>query len=70
MGVSAFRKKSLIKNGMCGAENNIFLYMVHKTISIVLIPNEYHQFRMLYKFVGISFTREEYIGFTAKDMKV
>ena len=42
MGVSVFRKKSLIKNSMCGVENDISLYMVHKKLTIVLIPNKYH----------------------------
>jgi len=42
MGVSAFRKESLIKDGMCGAENGISLYMVHEAVFIVLIPNKYH----------------------------
>ena len=70
MEVSAFRKKSLIKDGMCGAENDISLYMVHKVVFIVLILNEYYQFRIWYKFVGIDFNREEHIGFTAKDMEV
>ena len=44
MGVSTFRKKSFIKNGIYGVENDIFLCMVHKAVSIVLILNEYHQF--------------------------
>ena len=70
MGVSAFRKKSLIKDSMYGAENGIFLCIVYKAIFIVLIPNEYHQFRVWYKFVGTNFNRKKYIGFTAKDTKV
>jgi len=45
MEVSAFRKKSLIKDSICGAENDIFLYIVYKAIFIVLISNEYYQFR-------------------------
>ena len=43
--VSAFRKEFLIEDGIYGTENNIFLYIVHKVITIVLIPNKYHQFR-------------------------
>ena len=42
MGVSVFRKKSLIKISMCGVENDIFLYMMHKKLTIVLISNEYY----------------------------
>ena len=42
MGVSAFRTKSPIKNGMCRVENDISLYMMYKKLTIVLIPNEYH----------------------------
>jgi len=70
MGVSAFRKKSLIKDGMYRAENGIFLCMAHKTVSIVLIPNEYHQFRVWCEFVGINFNRGEHIGSTVKDTEV
>ena len=70
MGVSAFRKKSLIKDSICEAENNIFLYMAYEVVFIVLIPNEYHQFRVWYKFVSTDFNREEYIGSTAKDTEV
>jgi len=70
IGISAFRKKSLIKDSMCGVGNDIFLYMVYKVIPIILISNEYHQFRMGQKFISINFTREEHIGFTAKDMEV
>jgi len=29
----------------CGVENNIFLYMMLQVILIVLIPDEYYQFR-------------------------
>ena len=42
MRISTFRKKFLIKNDMCGAENDISLYIVYKATTIVLIPNEYH----------------------------
>jgi len=42
MEVSIFRKKSLIKDGMCKAENGISLYMLHEGVFIVLISNEYH----------------------------
>jgi len=67
MGVSAFRKKSLIKDSMYGAENGISLY---ETVSIILIPNEYYKFRVWCKFVCTNFIREEYIGSIAKDTKV
>ena len=46
MGVSVFRKKFLIKDGIYGAENDISLYMVYKAIAIILIPDKYYQFRM------------------------
>jgi len=57
MEVSAFMEKSLIKDSMCGVENDIFLYMMLQVIPIVLIPVEYYQFRTWYKFVGMNFTR-------------
>ena len=58
MRVNAFRKKSLIKDGMCRVENDISLHMVYKVIPIVLVSNEYHQFRMWHKFFGTNFIRE------------
>ena len=67
---SIFRKEFFVKNGMCRVENNISLYIVYKAIAIILIPNEYYQFRMWCKFVGMNFTREEHIGSTAKDTEV
>ena len=70
MRVILFRKKFFVKDGICGAENDISLCMAHKAITIVLIPNEYYQFRMQYKFIGMNFTREKHIGSTAKDMEV
>ena len=70
MGVSVSRKKSLIKDSMCGAKNGIFLYISYKAVSIVLISNEYHQFRVWCKFVSINFSGEKHIGSTAKDMEV
>ena len=42
MEVSVFRIKFLIKDGMYGVGNDISLYMVYKSITIVLIPNKYH----------------------------
>ena len=44
--------------------------MVYKAITIVLIPNEYHQFRMWCKLISTNFTGEKHIDFTAKDMEV
>ena len=44
--ISVFRKKFLIKNGIYEVENNIFLCIAHKAITIVLISNEYYQFKM------------------------
>ena len=43
--------------------------MVHKAITIVLIPNKYYQFRTQHKFIGINFTREKHIGSIAKAWK-
>ena len=40
--VSVFRKEFLIKDSMYGVENNIFLYMVHKAITSILVSNKYH----------------------------
>ena len=42
MRVIVFRKKFFVKDGICGAENDISLCMAHKAITIVLIPNEYY----------------------------
>ena len=70
MGVSAFRKNFLIKDGIYGAENSISLCMVHEAVFIVFIPNKYHQFRVWCKFVGMNFSRKEHIGSTAKDIEV
>ena len=46
MRVSVFRKEFFVKNRMCGAENDISLYIAYKTITIILIPNKYYQFRI------------------------
>ena len=58
---SVFRKEFFVKNGMCRAENNISLYIVYKAIAIILIPNEYHQFRTWHKFINVKFVREKHI---------
>ena len=44
--ISVFRKKLLIKDGIYEVENNIFLCMAYKAITIALISNEYYQFKM------------------------
>ena len=44
--VNIFRKEFLIEYDICKVEYNILLYIVHKTITIILISNEYHQFSM------------------------
>ena len=46
MGVSIFRKKFLIKDGMCEMENDISLYITYKAITIILISDKYHQSRI------------------------
>ena len=68
--VSTFRKKILIKDGMCGAENNISLCIAYKVITIVLIPNKYHQFRIWHKFMCVNFIEKKYICSTAKNIEV
>jgi len=77
MRVTVFRKNFFVKDNIYEAENDIFLYMAHKVITIVFISNEYYhisneyyQFRMQYKFINTNFTREKHIGSTAKDMEV
>jgi len=42
MKVSIFRKEFLVKDGICGVENNISLYMAYKVITIIIVPDEYH----------------------------
>jgi len=68
--VSAFRKEFFIENGMYETENNIFLYIVYKTITIVLISNKYYQFRTWYKFIGVKFIGKIHMCFTTKDMEM
>ena len=68
--VSVFRKKFLIKDSMCRAENDIFLHIACKAIPIILISNEYYQFRMWYKLIGMKFTGEKHISSIAKDTEV
>jgi len=70
IGVSIFKKKSLIKDSIYRVKNNISLYIVHKVITITLIPNEYHQFRMWHKFISMNFTKEKHIGSIVKDTEV
>jgi len=51
-------------------ENGISLYIAYKAVFIVLIPNEYYQFRVWSKFIGTNFNRKKDIGFIAKDIGV
>ena len=44
--------------------------MAHKAMPIVLIFNEYHQFRIWHKFISTNFTEKKQIDSTAKDMEV
>ena len=55
---------------MYGVESGISLCIVYKVVFIVLIPNEYHQLRVLYELVGMNFNREKHISSIAKDMEV
>ena len=59
--VSIFRQEFFVKNNICGVENNIFLCIVYKVITIILILNEYHQFRIQCKFIGTNFIGEKHI---------
>ena len=52
------------------AEYNISLCMAHEPIAIILIPNEYHQFRAWRKFICSNFIEEIHICSTTKDMEV
>ena len=70
MRVSIFRKGFLIKDSICGMENNISLYMTYKVITIILISNEYYQFRTQCKFIGTNFIEKVYICFIIKDMEI
>jgi len=62
MGVSAFGKKFLIKDGMCRVENDIFLYVVYKVVLIVLIPNEYHLMNIINSEYGTSLLAQTSVG--------
>jgi len=64
--VSIFRKEFFVKNGMCRAENNISLYIVYETIAIILISNEYHQFRTWHKFIDMKFVGGKHILYSQK----
>ena len=70
MKVSIFRKEFLVKDGICGMENNIFLYMAYKVITIILISNEYHQIRTQCNFIGTYLIEKVHICFTTKDMEM
>jgi len=47
----------------------LIFHSVVLTITIIIILNKYHQFRMQYKFISINFTREKHISFTAKNIE-
>ena len=68
--VSAFRKRFLVKDSISRLENNIFLYIAHKVIIIILISNKYYQFRMWCKFISINFIGEKHICSIVKDTDV
>ena len=70
MRVTVFRKNLFVKDDIYEAENNIFLYITHKVITIIFISNEYYQFRIQYKFINTNFTRKKHIGSIAKDIEV
>ena len=55
---------------MCGTENNISLYMVHKVITIILISDEYYQFRIGHNSIGMNLIKEIHIYFTTKDIEI
>ena len=46
----------------------LIFHSVALTITIIIILNKYHQFRMQYKFISMNFIREKHIGFTAKNI--
>jgi len=68
--VSVVRKKIFIEDGIYKADNNISLYIAHNTITIILISNKDHQFRIWPKFIGINFIGKKYICYTTKDIKM
>ena len=70
MRVSTLRKEFLIKDNMYRTENDIFLCITYKAISIFLILNEYHQFRIQYKFTSTNLIWNVHIYFTTKDMEI
>ena len=69
MRVSTFKREFLVKDGICKAENNISLCMVYKVITIVIISDEYHQFRAQHKFIGTKFGGKKYICSKTKDIE-
>jgi len=64
------REVPFIKDSLGGAEYNIPLCVANKFIAIILIPNEYHEFRAQCKFICANFIGEIYICSTTKDMEV
>jgi len=55
--------------GFSGDLKCLIFHSVVLTITIIIILNKYHQFRMQYKFISMNFTREKHIGFTAKNIE-
>ena len=64
------REVSFIKDSLDRAEYNILLYVVNKSIAIILIPNKYYEFRARCKFVCVNFIGKVHICSTTKDMEV
>ena len=58
----------LVMLGFPGDLKCLIFHSVALTITIIIILNKYHQFRMQYKFISINFTRKKHIGFTAKNI--
>jgi len=55
--------------GFPGDLKCLIFHSVDLTITIIIILNKYHQFRMQYKFISKNFTRKKHICFTAKNIK-
>ena len=62
--------KILIITDLVHLEKSPLLKIAYKAVLIVLIPNEYYQFRVWSKLNGTNFNSEEYIGSIAKNTGV
>ena len=62
--------KILIITDLVHLEKSPLLKIAYKAVLIVLIPNEYYQFRVWSKLNGTNFNSEEYIGPIAKNTGV